>query len=283
LKTIWVLENIKGKKSFYNKFDFLMMFASVIQWKKHHPSHNCVLYADKMTHEVITNLGATTLWDEKITLKRNVGVDLKVFWAASKLQALRTSNEPTIIMDNDFVVYTSFEKYIKKNKVIVSHIEDGRNYYVTPTDHFVKKVKHLLSRYKQEAVNCSFLYFPDINFMQHYAKTSLELMQELSRLKAPNSKYLILAEQLLLKHLLDIHKISYIPLLDKKYNCLSNKYTEKVKGLIKTDEHNLSFRHYWMEKPKIKNNKKGYSLEKESTVLNNVIKNVLKIDWNVVG
>lgn len=283
MRTIWVLENIRGDKTFYNKFDFLMMFASVIQWKKHHPSHNCVLYADKMTHEIITNLGGSALWDEKQVLRKNAGVDLNVFWAASKLQALRLSNEPTIIMDNDFIVYRSFDEYIKKNKVIVSHIEDGKNYYITPTDHFVKQVKHLLNRYKQEAVNCSFLYFPDPKFMQHYAKTSMELMQELSRLKAPNSKYLILAEQLLLKHLMDLNEVPYIPLLDKVYNCLSNKYTRKIKGLIKTEKQNLFFRHYWMEKPKIKENKKGYNLEEESFSLNNVIKNTVKINWKVVG
>lgn len=259
-----------------------MMFASVIQWKKHHPTYHCVLHADKMTLEVITNLGGIALWDETITLKRNVGVDLKVFWAASKLQALRLSNEPTIIMDNDFVVYTSFDKFIKKNKVIVSHVEDGMNYYINPTDHFVKQVKHLLNRYRQEAVNCSFLYFPDPKFMQHYAKTSLELMQELSRLKAPNSKYLILAEQLLLKHLLDLHNINYTPLLDKKYNCTTNKYTDNIKGFIKTEKHNLSFRHYWMDKPKIKESKKGFNLKEESTTLNNVVKNKVKIDWRFV-
>ncbi len=281
MKTLWVLENIKGKKSFYNKFDFLMMFASVVQWKKHHPDFHCVLYADKMTLEVITNLGARNLWDETQVLKTNKSINKRVFWAASKLQALRFLEEPTIIMDNDFVVYTSFKKFLHQ-KVIVSHIEDGLNYYITPTDHFVKQVKHLINRYKQEAVNCSFVYFPDHKFMQHYAKTSLELMQELSRLKAPNSKYLILAEQLLLKHLMDLNEIKYIPLLDKIYNCLTNVYTNYTKGLIKTNDQNLFFRHYWMDKPRIKENKKGFSLEEESNNLMNVIKNTVKIDWRVV-
>ena len=110
MKTLWVLENIKGKKSFYNKFDFLMMFASVVQWKKHHPDFHCVLYADKMTLEVITNLGAKKLWDETQVLKTNKSINKRVFWAASKLQALRFLEEPVIIMDNDFVVYTSFKK-----------------------------------------------------------------------------------------------------------------------------------------------------------------------------
>ena len=282
MKTLWVLENIKGKKSFYDKFDFLMMFASVVQWKKHHPDFHCVLYADKMTLEVITNLGARNLWDETQVLKTNKSINKRVFWAASKLQALRFLEEPTIMMDNDFVVYTSFKKFLHQ-KVVVSHIEDGLNYYITPTDHFVKQVKHLINRYKQEAVNCSFVYFPDHKFMQHYAKTSLELMQELSRLKAPNSKYLILAEQLLLKHLMDLNEIKYIPLLDKVYNCLKNVYTNHTKGLIKTNDQNLFFRHYWMDKPRIKQNKKGFSLEEESNNLMNVIKNAVKIDWKVVG
>jgi len=258
-----------------------MMFASVVQWKKHHPDFHCVLYADKMTLEVITNLGARNLWDETQVLKTNKSINKRVFWAASKLQALRFLEEPTIIMDNDFVVYTSFKKFLHQ-KVIVSHIEDGLNYYITPTDHFVKQVKHLINRYKQEAVNCSFVYFPDYKFMQYYAKTSLELMQELSRLKAPNSKYLILAEQLLLKHLMDLNEIKYIPLLDKIYNCLTNVYTNHTKGLIKTNDQNLFFRHYWMDKPRIKENKKGFSLEEESNNLMNVIKNTVKIDWEVV-
>ena len=172
-----------------------MMFSSVIQWKKHHPTFECSLYADKMTLEVITQLGANTFWDNTTVLPKNNAVNKNVFWASSKLQVLTQIKEPTIIMDNDFVVYTNFKKFLNQ-QVVVSHIEDGSNYYIMPTDHFAKKVKHLLSRYKPTAVNCSFLYFPDYKFMNHYATTSLEIMAILTRNKAPNSKYLLVIDEL---------------------------------------------------------------------------------------
>ena len=38
-----------------------------------------------------------------------------------------------------------------------NYSEIPENYYIMPTDHFAKKVKHLLNRYRQKAVNCSFL------------------------------------------------------------------------------------------------------------------------------
>lgn len=281
MKTIWVLENIRGDRTFYEKFDLLMMFSSVIQWKKHHPTFECSLYADKMTLEVITQLGCIDLWDNKTVLKTNKAVNKNVFWASSKLQVLREINEPCIIMDNDFVVYTSFKKFLKQ-KVIVSHIEDGRNYYIMPTDHFVKKIKHLINRYKQSAVNCSFLYLPDYKFTNYYAKVSLEMMAELSRIKAPNSKYLILAEQLLLKHLMDMNEVSYIPLIDREYICVKDEFGKKVKGLIKFDKQHLFFRHYWMDKPKIKKSKKGFSFDQECKSLENVVKTKKVVDWEII-
>ena len=281
MKTIWVLENIRGDRTFYEKFELQMMFASVIQWKKHHPTYECSLYADKMTLEVINQLGAKSLWDNHTTLKVNKGLNKNVFWASSKLEVLREVNEPVIIMDNDFLVYSSFKKFIK-NKVIVSHIEDGQNYYIMPTDHFAKKVKHLLNRYKQRAVNCSFLYFPDHKFVNYYAMVSLDIMEVLTRVKAPNSKYLILAEQLLLKHLLDINEIPHIPLVDREYICVKDEFGKKIKGLIKFEKQHLFFRHYWMDKKKIKKSENGFVFKEESDALENLIKTKKVINWNLL-
>ena len=258
-----------------------MMFASVIQWKKHHPTYECSLYADKMTLEVINQLGAKSLWDNHTTLKVNKGLNKNVFWASSKLEVLREVNEPVIIMDNDFLVYSSFKKFIN-NKVIVSHIEDGQNYYIMPTDHFAKKVKHLLNRYKQRAVNCSFLYFPDHKFVNYYAMVSLDIMEVLTRVKAPNSKYLILAEQLLLKHLLDINEIPHIPLVDREYICVKDEFGKKIKGLIKFEKQHLFFRHYWMDKKKIKKSENGFVFKEESDALENLIKTQKVINWNLL-
>ena len=182
-------------------------------------------------------------------------------------------------MDNDFVVYKSFEPFLK-DKVIVAHDENGEDYYPNALDPYVRGTKHLLNRPNHKSVNCSFLYFPNPKFSEAYAKTSVQLMKELTKLKAPNSNYLVYAEQLLLKHLLDMHKIEYDTLVNEVWQCKERFFIETDKGLIDRKEQRLYFRHYWMDKPKIKKDKDGFSLKKESTELENAIKNHIFIKWN---
>jgi len=256
-----------------------MMFASVIQWKKHHPSHICELHADTMTQSVFKELRVLKLWDSIKTVGNNKAIDKSTFWASSKLQALRHTTEPVIIVDNDFVVYKSLDEFIKV-KPIVCHDEDGKDYYIGPLDPYIKQVKHLINRPQLKAVNCSFLYLPHHQFTQHYAQLSLQLMEEFTKLKVPNSKYLIYAEQLLLKHLFTLHNIEYETLLDTVYDCVRNKYVTKKQGHIKVDEQNRYFRHYWMDKPKIRESRDGFDLNQELEQLENVIKNHILIDWN---
>ena len=93
-----------------------MMFTSVIQWKKHHPDAVCELHADKLTQEFFTQLGVIKLWDSVKDVGKNKAIDKNVFWASAKLQALRNVTEPVIIMDNDFIVYQSFDKFIKNEE-----------------------------------------------------------------------------------------------------------------------------------------------------------------------
>ena len=182
-------------------------------------------------------------------------------------------------MDNDFIVYKSFHSFLQ-DKTVVAHDEDGSNYYLGPMDDYIKQVRHIINRPKLKAINCSFLYLPDFTFTQGYAKRSLELMEEFTKLKVPNSKYLIYAEQLLLKHMLDEYKVQYNSLLDRVFDCKSDKFGAKTKGLVKHEKSRLYYRHYWKEKLKIKDNINGYSYEEELKQLENIIKNRILIDWD---
>ena len=108
-------------------------------------------------------------------------------------------------------------------------------------------------------------------------------MEEFTKMKVPNSKYLIYAEQLLLKHLLTLHNVPYKPLLDTVYDSKLNQFTVKTdKGLIRLKDHTRYFRHYWMEKPKIHNSKDGYDYNEEVRQLENVVKNHIFIDWTML-
>lgn len=281
MKTIWVLENIKDRVSYYSKFELTLLFASVIQWKKHHPTYTCELHADELTIATFKNLEVLQLWDSVKLVGKNKAIDKSVFWASSKLQALRYVEEPVVIMDNDFIVYRSFHEYLQ-DKTVVAHEEDGEGYYLGPLDGFIKQVKHIINRPALKAINCSFLYLPDFKFTQHYAKTSLELMQEFTKLRVPNSKYLIYAEQLLLKHLLDKFKIEYNSLITKIYDCNKDTFIQNIKGLIDFDQAPRFYRHYWKEKPKIKDSIDGFSYKEEMKQLENIVKNRILIDWSLI-
>jgi len=270
LNTYWVYENIRKQSSFYNELDVLLLLSSTTLWKRNHPTFTCILYADNLTIELIESMNAVKLWDEIRTLPENKFIDKNVFWASSKLEVLRFIEGPSIIMDHDFLVYTNLEEHLK-DKIVVPVEEDGTRYYPTAYDPYMKAVKRLLNRPKLRAINCSFLYFPHSSFANFYAEKSLELMVEFTKLKAPNSRYLIVSEQLLLKNLLDKHKVQYDSLMKAEWNCVDKEYKEYPIGIYPLEECSTRFRHYWMEKAKIKKSKEGFDMKEEITILKNIL------------
>lgn len=270
MNTYWVYENIRKQASFYNELDVLLLLSSASQWKRLHPNFQCILYADKLTIELLENLNTTNLWDNIRTLPDNKHIDKNVFWASSKLEVLRFIEGPSILMDHDFIVYRNLEKYLK-DKPFFAHEENGVGYYDTSWNPTINKVKDIINRPRPLAINCCFTYYPDDKFVNFYAKKSIELMEFFTKEKVPNSRFLIFAEQLLLKHLLDIHNIDYDTLLKEKWNAKNKVYEPSDKGYFTFEESNLIYRHYWMDKPKIKESKEGFDLNQEITILKNIL------------
>jgi len=251
LKVLWVYENIKGDNSFYTKLDTLLLISSTIQWKKHHPQFSATLYCDKLTRTFLDNLNVLDTWDEVLLLPKNKHIDKSIFWASSKLEVLRNVRESVLLMDHDFLVYNDISKFIT-DKHLFAHEEDGVRYYPTANDPFIQEVADLLPRPKPYALNCCFSYFPDYRFANKYAEFSLELMYRFSKLKVPNSKFLIFAEQLALKYLLDYHNVEYDTLMKEVFLANDRKFVSCEKGLIPKEETYKYFKHYWMEKPSIR-------------------------------
>lgn len=271
MNTYWVFENIREDSSFYTELDTLLLLSSAHLWKKHHPSFTTILCADKLTLDHLDKINGLSLFDKVELLPKNSFIDKNVFWASSKLEKLRFVDGPSIIMDHDFLVYTNIEKYLNKN-LFFAHEEDGSNYYDTTWNPFIKEIEHIVRRPKPHAINCCFSYFPDSKFANHYAKTSLELMYKFTELKVPNSRFLIFAEQLLLKHLIDHFDLKYDTLLNEKWHARDKIYVPNNKGHMSFDESNTIYRHYWMDKPLIKESKKGFDLTKEITILYNILR-----------
>lgn len=271
MNIIWVLENIKEDKNFYGKLNILLLLTSVRLWKKHNPTDVCILYCDQLTKKVLEELKVTFLWDkvEGYSHKRNI--NREVFWAASKLQVLSEQTEPCIIMDNDTLVFKPLKPYLDLDTFYVCNFEHGKGYYPTSWDPVVRQLSYK-PRWKQLSVNVSFLNLPDPEFTRLYANMSLDMMEEFTKLNAPNSQYLIFAEQLLLKHLLDKHNIKHKSILSTYWNCETWLWGEDHdKGIWSIDDSHTFFRHYGPTKTWIKEYYKGYNYEEEIKMLENCI------------
>ena len=282
VNVIWILENIKKHSSFYTELKVSLLLTSVIQWKKHNPNTSTSLYCDKLTYTFLSELGALELWDNVYKCTFDQTIDKDVFWASSKLEIISGIKQPSIVLDHDFIVYRSFEPFIK-DKFIVGHEENGERYYPNVMDEYVRRTRHILNRPNSNSVNCCFTYYPNPAFARAYASTSLQLMKELTKLRAPNSNYLVYAEQLLLKHVLDLHKIDYSSLLTDTWHCNDRRWIKGTKGLIKTKDAPLYFRHYWMDKPKIVGSLDGFDYINELDPLRRVILNNSKVDIEMLS
>lgn len=282
MNTYWVYENIKKQSSFYKKLDILLLLCSGYLWKKHHPTYNTVLYCDKLTETFLRSINSLNIWDEIKIIPENKHVDKSVFWASSKLEILRFAKAPCILMDHDFLVYKPFDKYLKKIPIFTQD-ENGERYYPTAYDPFIRQVNDLIPRPEPYAINCSFMYFTDTKFMNSYGQFSLQLMEKFSKLKVPNSKFLIFSEQLALKYLLDYHNIKYDTLLNEKWKPADGVYESNDKGIFSVEESLSIFRHYWLDKPKIRNSEEGFSFDSEVRILLNILSTLKNLNLNILN
>lgn len=271
MKIIWVLENIKQDNKFYTKLNTLLLLASVTLWKKNNPEDYCIFYCDNMTKDFFNSLGVLNIWDEVIVYKSKLNIDREVFWAASKVEVLSEQTEEIVLMDHDTLVFKNIKEYLSKDKVTVCNLENGRGYYPTAIDPYLKQLSYK-PRWKTESLNVSFLHLPDFNFTKEYANLSLKLMQELTVLKAPNAKYLIFAEQMLLRHLLDTKNINYQSIIKDVWDCDKwkwNGYTKK--GILKQPESELIFKHYGPLKSWVIASSGGQNYDRDIKLLENCI------------
>ena len=271
MKVIWVLENIKKDKSFYGKLNTLLLLASVKLYKKQYPKDTCIFYCDKLTKSFFDSLDVLHLWDEVFIHKPKYKIDRNIFWAASKVEILSEQTEEVILMDHDTLVFKPIKKYLSKDKITVMNLENGFGYYPTGIDPYIKQISYQ-ARWKPNSLNVSFLHLPFPNFTKEYSELSLKLMEELTKLKAPDSRYLIFTEQLLLRHLLDKEKIPYQCIIKDIWDCDKwnwGKLTEK--GLFKFPESELYVKHYGPLKDYVIENKGGQNYNHDIKLLENCI------------
>lgn len=256
------------------------MITSVILWKRNHPEDFCVLYADDITIDFFSKLKVLEIWDKVEPLPHKRKINKSVFWASSKLQVLAEIQEPVILMDNDTHVYKPIKHLLDLTKVYVTNFEIGKGYYPTAIDPFIRKLKYR-PRWKTESVNVSFLNLPDPVFTRKYANESIKMMEEFTEMGVPNSQYLIFAEQLLLKHMLEKENIEYRSILSNYWDCKKWDWGNlHERGIWDIEKSEVHFKHYGPLKTWYLDNIDGFNYEEHIKHLENCI-NIHTLDKNL--
>ena len=286
MKVIWVLENIKknfNTKDYYinSKLNVLLLLASVHLWKKNHRDDTCVLYADDLTIDTLDKLKVLQFWDQIKPLPSRRKINKDVFWAASKVEVLAEVDEPVIIMDNDTHVYKPIKHLLDKDTVYVCNLEKGKGFYPNGINRYIQQLSYK-ARWKHESVNVSFLHLPNPEFTREYADISLKMMEELTVLGAPNPQYLIFAEQLVLKHLMDKNNIEYRSIISTTWDCKEWEWGEdNDKGFWPYYESELYFKHYGPLKGYVLSSKGDQNYQLEISHLLNCI-NYPNLDLSII-
>lgn len=224
MKVIWVYEDI-GKLPL-SRLEVTMLLTSTKLWGFYHPEDTRVLYCNLRLGNTLKSLGVLKSFDKVIILPTNEDflVDTQVFWSFSKLKTLVQQTEPVILMDHDFIPLCSIKDSLDLSKVCYCNTEYATGYYPGNMDSYIKQLS-LKLRWPEYSSNVGFLNLPDPEFTQYYAGTSIQVMEELTKLKVPNSLYLIFAEQMVLKQLLQDQP--YQALLKDVWRCKEHRWDSK--------------------------------------------------------
>ena len=223
MKVIWVYEDI-GKLPL-SRLEVTMLLTSTKLWGFYHPEDTRVLYCNLRLGNTLKSLGVLKSFDKVIIFtNEDFLVDTQVFWSFSKLKTLVQQTEPVILMDHDFVPLCRIKDSLDLSKVCYCNTEYATGYYPGNMDSYIKQLS-LKLRWPEYSSNVGFLNLPDPEFTQYYAGTSIQVMEELTKLKVPNSLYLIFAEQMVLKQLLQDQP--YQALLKDVWRCKEHRWDSK--------------------------------------------------------
>tara|TARA_B110000977_G_scaffold31136_1_gene41180 strand:- start:11332 stop:12207 length:876 start_codon:yes stop_codon:yes gene_type:complete len=252
MEVTWVIENVKRSEDFYTKQFTLLLAASVCLWKRYHPNHKTVLYADDLTSNFYKETPLLGLFDEVRPLKYNDKINREVFWSSSKTKIISETEKPILIIDHDFLIFKNIDEYLNDN-VLYTYNELSDNWYPKEINKDVKSLTTPINYLIDRAANVSLFYLPDPKFANKYAKQTLQNHKEFTSMGVEDTNYMILSEQFMLKQMLHKENIPHKALSKNVFNCRKVDYEPIIsdEGIWNLQESLLYYKHYGVEKKSI--------------------------------
>ena len=254
MNVLWVAQDNNRNGSFkQTKAEVLCTTSCAMFVKHYYPEFKTNLFVDRYTKQYYEQFGVLDVFDvvNDDLLEQDLGVNLKVYWAAGKLFAQNIIQGPTLTLDLDFRFYSDIEKFgVFNSDITCLWVEDMRNEcYMTPENAMSYTNLKLEIPWDYGAFNTSFLYIKNDDFRKKYCEFAIQYMKSNYNIlpsdmsKIDNNKFIMFVEQYMLKQFSNFNELDVKVLIDDFHFFPKTKNSPKSCGIsmVNSGQH---FYHY---------------------------------------
>lgn len=163
-------------------FELLTTILSALEWQK--KGGSIKMLTDGPGAEYFCSRHMEDLWDGGLETALDdmpAEVDPFLFWAAGKLWALKSQDEPVCMVDTDMIVWQSPEPILKDAEIAVAHREEIMPDVYPKKEYFRMREGYTFPDWDWSVRPCNtaFLYIKDMDFKKYYVDRSMEFMTSL--------------------------------------------------------------------------------------------------------
>lgn len=215
-------DNSKEGKFSQMKVEVLNTLSNILFIKQLYPDFKIIFFVDETTKQYYSDLGLLDFVDEvnESVLNRSYDINKEVFWAYSKIFALRATPAPCVMFDLDYRIFDDIREIGFFNSDVGAYcFEDvlERPYYLKPEECLDKIEIPKDFDWDDLSINVSSLYFKENDFKNLYCDWIINYMyawsfEHRNDTKNYSDSIILFAEQYMLNQLIKKHnkKISVI-------------------------------------------------------------------------
>lgn len=199
-------------------YELLTMMLSALKWREKNGPIRMV--SDRAGAAYLERAGLGALWSEPIDTSLDGldgTLDPALFWAAGKLEALRRSEAPCVMLDTDMIVWENVDALLGGSAVAAHREALSPDVYPDPGAVFALAPGYAFPQewdFSLPAANTAFLYLPDNELRQTYTDEAFRFMRALRATDADPVVTMCFAEQRILPMCTAARDIGLRTLLD---------------------------------------------------------------------
>ncbi len=200
--------------------ELLTLMLSALEWRRLNGPIRLV--TDSAGAAIFERAGLGGLWSEPIDNSldgMDASLDSSLFWAAGKLEALRRTSAPCVMLDADMIVWKNVSALLGENAVAAHREELDPAVYPDPAKAFRLDSGYAFPRewdFSLPAANTAFLYLPEDGLKEYYVNSVFRFMRALRNADAGPIVSMCFAEQRLLPMCVHARGIGLDTLLDHR-------------------------------------------------------------------